>query len=576
MKRVSDLARMLLGYSVRLFKRNYFDIDMIFRAKLKASRAKTSLEGMGWRRMVFSMLSIIIMLGMNSDLMAADAASGQKLFKELCNSCHNAKLEKNSTGPALMGLSDRMPEGDWIYRWVKNSGKLVEEGDAYAKKVFEENGKVPMLPFPALENAQIDDIVAWIDSYKLAEAVVVSGGGGTPLEEAEGVGGMWNWVKLLILAIVLLLAKIAIQIARLRGIEFMGGVNLDKLNARLFLAFLIFGMTGAVWSASVFKKYFMHFNAASDHGQDIDQLFWITMTVVLLVFVVTNVLLFGFAYKYGKDGGRKARFYPENHKLEMIWTVVPAIVLTFLVIFGIRTWTKVMSNPDPDKHRMVVEVSGQQWGWILRYPGDDEKLAAIDVRRIGGDNILGVEMSPESKDDFISQDLVLRKGSVIDLNIRSRDVLHSVWLPHFRVKMDAVPGMDTRFHFVANQTTAEYREYLKDNPYWAELMRIDTVEKVSQELVNGDTSEVSTTVIDSVFRYEQFDFELACAEVCGRGHFSMRKKVVVLEPAEYDEWYQKAKGGLVFKAEAYNRNDEYPQLADKALSASEEERIILE
>ena len=539
---------------------------MIIRAKYNEQSAAPGRVKSGLKGLLLMALTFFMLSGVSSDLLAADAAKGQALFKENCNRCHNMKLEKVSTGPALMGVMDRIPGGDWIYQWVKNSSKLVQSGDEYAVKVWKENNKVAMDPMPHLTNADIDDITAWIGTYQPAVAPAATGGNAISMEEAEGLGSLWNWVRFLVFVIVILLANIALQIAKLRGVEFLAGINLDKVNARLMLGFWIFGLIAAVWSTGLFRDYFIFNNAASEHGAEIDSMFWITMAVVLAVFVITNTLLFYFAWKYGKDGDRKAKYYPENYRLEMIWTVVPAVVLTFLVIMGIRSWHDIMGAPDDTKPYMAVEVSGQQWGWILRYPGDDQKFGAIDVRRIGGDNILGVDMNSEvSKDDFISQDLVIRKGSVVDLKIRSRDVLHSVYLPHFRVKMDAVPGMDTRFHFVATKSTEEYRESLKNNSVWSGLERIDTLKLDTFRIVNRDTIAFDTTIIDSVYRYETFDFEMACAEVCGRGHFSMRKKVTVLEPEEYDAWYNNAKKESMYKAmrKDLDLSNEFPQLAGK-------------
>lgn len=90
---------------------------------------------------------------------------GKQAFQANCARCHNSRLDKNGTGPALMGISSRIPGGDWIYRWVANSSKMVQEGDAYAVKVYNENGKINMDPFPSLPKETIDDILTWIDGY---------------------------------------------------------------------------------------------------------------------------------------------------------------------------------------------------------------------------------------------------------------------------------------------------------------------------------------------------------------------------------------------------------------------------
>lgn len=514
---------------------------MMFRGYTRTIDAtRRSLRGLA----LTALSALMLMLSVQG-AWAADAAKGQQLFTGNCGRCHSAKLENALTGPALMGVSSRIPGGDWRYRWVRNSAKVIAEGDAYAVKIYNENNKAGMDPMPHLTDGDIDDIFAWIDAYVPATPAGPTNTGGINVSDDKALSGLWNWIRLLIFVIVALLGGIALQIARLRGVEFLAGVHMDKLNARLFAAFFILGMIGTFWSMFHYRNYYIQSNSASVHGEEIDRMFWITMAVVLAVFVITNGVLFFFAWKYGKDGDRKAKYYPENHKLELIWTVVPAIVLTVLVIFGIKAWTGVMRTPEAGEKIHPIEVSGQQWGWILRYPGDDQKFGGVDVRRIGGDNTLGVDVADKNTaDDFFSEDLVLLVDERVDLKIRSRDVLHSVFLPHFRVKMDAVPGMDTRFHFVPKYTTKKYRELLKNtNPLFAAVDTIITT--TIQPDSNAAPGAKPITVVDTVYKADKFDFELACTEVCGRGHFSMRKKVVVLDKTEYDAWYAENKKATI-------------------------------
>lgn len=529
------------------------------------------------RNASLTVLSLLMFLVIQQDVNAADAASGQALFKANCARCHSMNLQVNSTGPGLFGIFDRVPSREWLYPWIKNSAAVIATGDSYAVEVWEANNKGAMQAMPHLTDENIDDILAWVEAWTPPED---DGGGagfsGVMFDDDEGLTSMRNAIVLLVLVIVSLLGFIALQVARLRGIEFFAGVNWDKLNARLFLGFFVVGMIGSFWSTSIFTEYFIFDNAASEHGAEIDQLFWITMAVVMLVFVLTNGVLFYFCYRYGKDGGRKAKYYPENNKLEMIWTVVPAIVLTILIIFGIRTWGNVMGNPDDD-NMLLVEVSGEQWGWNLRYTGDDRKLGDLDVRLIQGANILGVDTTDEATaDDFISNDLVIMKGQRVDLKIRSRDVLHSVYLPHFRVKMDAVPGMDTRFHFMPTKTTEEYREYLSTKPQYGSIDTILQVETEVVDIVNGKEIKTTQTTVDTVYHWENFDFELACTEVCGRGHFSMRKVVKVLEPEEWYAWYDSVKVNNMSTALGYTPSNEYKpkmeegDLADRAAAPKEE------
>ncbi len=513
------------------------------------------------RRSALAVFSLLMFLVIQQDVFAADAAKGQQLFQANCARCHSTVLTQDLTGPALYEVSERVPSKEWLYGWIRNSAEIIATGDEYANSIYEEWNKSAMSAMPHLTNEDIDDIVAWIDGWAPPADDAEGGAATITVGDDDTLSGLRSLAILLGLVVLGLLGLIGAQVARLRGIEFFGGVNFDKLNARLFLGFFVVGMIAVFWSTSLYTDFFVLDNAASAHGQEIDQLFWITMVVVFGVFVLTNAVLFFFAYRYGKDGGRKARYYPENNRLEMIWTVVPAITLTILVIFGIRTWNSTMGAPDPSEEVLLVEISGEQWGWTLRYPGPDKELGDLDVRRIAGANNLGVNMSnPRSHDDFISNDLVLKKGQRVDLKIRSRDVLHSVYLPHFRVKMDAVPGMDTRFHFVPLYTSSEYRQILKEGGgYWAELDSVRTMEVEKMRIENGDTITFKETVVDSVFHYEGFDYELACTEVCGRGHFSMAKKVIVLEPEEYDAWFDSIKTHSLITQIPYEPSDEFPQ-----------------
>ena len=552
---------------------------MNFRAKsFRGQKKKNRLAGIIQGTLVAA-LTIMVLLGITPSLQAkGDKVKGQVAFTTNCARCHSSALEKKSTGPALMGANSRIPADPWKYDWVHNSAKVIQSGDAYAVKIWTENSKAQMDPFPALPNETIDDIFAWIESY-VPPIAAGKDDNSVDLLKDPALGSLWNWVRLLIFVIVVLMFNIAIQVARLRGVEFFAGIHLDKLNARLMLAFYVLGGAGALYSSYAYGPYYLANNAASEHGVEIDQLFWITMSVVFFVFMLTNGVLFFFAYKYGKDGDRKAKYYPENHKLELIWTVVPAIVLAVLIIFGIKTWTSIMSPPDPSLPTVKIEVSGQQWGWTLRYPGADNAFGDIDVRRIGGDNSLGIDFSAEhtaSHDDFLSDTMFMPKGAIVDLKIRSRDVLHSVYLPHFRVKMDAVPGMDTRFHFVPNQTTTEFQSRLMGNSYWSQ---VDTV--VTTSIKKGDTlsdktvAQMDISRTDTVYKADKFTFELACAEVCGRGHFSMRKVVMVLEPADYEKWLARASKTPIYSSIKHDDSKEFPSMAVRKDAPSGEQGGIL-
>lgn len=300
-----------------------------------------------------------------------------------------------------------------------------------------------------------------------------------------------------LIAIFLLIFRIYTLVNVARGTDKIRVSKSNKVNAILFLIFLVvFGGWFFYYSFSAYESY--QLPLASEHGDDLESLFWATTWITVAVFIITQILLFGFSYKYQYKEGRKATFYPDNTKLEVIWTVIPAIVLTILVFGGFKVWNQITESA-PEQAE-VLEVMGYQFAWAVRYPGEDGKLGDFDYRLTDAVNLMGVDFADRNSfDDFTPGEIHLPKGVPVEIKIRARDVLHSVYLPHFRQKMDAMPGMPTRMWFVPTKTTAEMREELK-NP--------------------------------------DFNYELACTEICGRGHFSMRQIVVVEEPEEYLKWRQ--------------------------------------
>jgi cytochrome c oxidase subunit 2 len=236
---------------------------------------------------------------------------------------------------------------------------------------------------------------------------------------------------------------------------------------------------------------------ASEHGAVTDTLFWISMVVVVSAFVIISIIMFVFLYQYQYREDRKAKFYPDNHYLELAWTVVPAIVLAVLIFTGLSAWQDITAPASKDAE--VVELVAQQFAWTARYPGvKDEALGNYNFKLIDPINEFGLDLTDKNSfDDFKSLELHIPAGKEILLKIRAKDVLHSVFLPHFRVKMDAVPGMPTQFKFTATHTTKQMREKL-GNP--------------------------------------NFNYEMACTEICGRGHFSMKMPVVVHSQEEFEEW----------------------------------------
>jgi len=302
---------------------------------------------------------------------------------------------------------------------------------------------------------------------------------------------------LLLLVIFYLIFRLSSLVGIAKGTKETRVDSSNGLNAALFIVFMIVSLGGFFWySFAHFEGYTLP--VASKHGAWTDTLFWITMAITVIAFVIISIIMFWFLYKYQYREGQKAKYYPDNHYLELAWTIIPAIVLAVLIFTGLRAWNDITGPASKDAE--VIELVAQQFAWTARYPGvKDNELGKYNFKLIDNfGNEFGLDLSDKNCfDDFKSLELHLPKGKEILLKIRAKDVLHSVFLPHFRVKMDAVPGMPTQFKFIATKTTEEMRAEL-GNP--------------------------------------NFNYELACTEICGRGHFSMKMSVVVDDEETYEKW----------------------------------------
>jgi len=335
---------------------------------------------------------------------------------------------------------------------------------------------------------------------------------------------------LIAILIIVLLAVIAVQIgkvsdlaAKIRGEEEVAQQANDRTAVWLvgfMVIFLILSTGSMFYYKDVMLGYGPH-TSASEHGGLIDGLFNATLAVTFIVFLITHVLLFWYAYKYRSREGHKAQFISHNNTIEVIWTVIPAIVLTFLVVKGLVAWNKIMPDLNPEDEYLEIEATGYQFAWDIRYPGADGKLGTKDYTKIvPGVNSLGMDWADDkSMDDIIlggADEIVLPVDTTVRVKITSKDVLHNFYLPHFRVKMDAIPGLPTYFIFKPVKTTEEYRQTLRDYPEYNE--------------------PYDETDPESNPRWKEFNYELACAELCGSGHYSMKRIVKIVSREEYNEW----------------------------------------
>ena len=301
----------------------------------------------------------------------------------------------------------------------------------------------------------------------------------------------------------------------------------NRINGYLMLVFLIFIYVITIVCFWKYGDLPLMSNSASEHGPQIDNLMIISMVIIFIVQTITQFLLHWFAYKYKGEKGRKALFYADNDKLEFIWTIIPVVVLAGLIIYGLFTWTKIM-NVDMDDDPLVVELYAQQFNWKARYGGDDNVLGKANVRLIDIDraNILGVDESdPNAQDDVITTELHLPVGRPVLFKMRSQDVLHSAYMPHFRAQMNCVPGMITQFAFTPTITTADMRNTPDMIDKVANINRI-RVENSKKLVAKGE---------EALERYE-FDYLLLCNKICGKSHYNMQMKIVVETQEEYDAW----------------------------------------
>ena len=306
----------------------------------------------------------------------------------------------------------------------------------------------------------------------------------------------------------------------------------NSVNGYLMLAFLGFIYLITIISFALWGDLPLVSNSASEHGPEIDRLMIISMVVIFIVQTITQFLLHYFAFKYKGEKGRKALFYADNDKLEFIWTIIPVITLAGLIMYGLFTWNDIMTI-DEEEDPIVVELYAQQFNWKARYAGEDNVLGKANVRLINLDNanILGLDESdPNAQDDIITTELHLPVGKPILFKMRSQDVLHSAYMPHFRAQMNCVPGMITQFAFTPTVTTEEMRL----NPEIYEKVR--NINKIRNE----NSKKLQAKGEEPLDRYE-FDYLLLCNKICGKSHYNMQMKIIVETEEEYNAWLQEQK-----------------------------------
>ena len=360
--------------------------------------------------------------------------------------------------------------------------------------------------------------------------------------------------SLLVIIVLVLLAIALWQLTKIFDLSQVGEYKNDSqvaddtdnnIQGYLMFGFLAFIYIFTIYGLIVWGPLVLH-TPASAHGPLIDSLMNVTWVLIFIVQAITQVLLHYFAFKYRGKKENKALYFADNNKLEAIWSVIPAIVLAGLILYGLYAWTNIMFIED-EEDTVTIELYAQQFNWTARYAGNDNVLGKANVRYIEGINTVGVDVEdPYAVDDVVIKELHIPKGKKIHFKMRSQDVLHSAYMPYFRAQMNCVPGMVTEFAFEPTYTTEEYREL----PYMiAKVANINAIRaKKSIDLVAKGEPALDP--------YE-FDFLLLCNKICGASHYNMQMKIVVDTPEDYAKWL-KAKTTVVKEVKAEKAAKETP------------------
>ncbi len=307
----------------------------------------------------------------------------------------------------------------------------------------------------------------------------------------------------------------------------------NDLQGKLMFAFLVFIYLVTIFSFVSYTKVLLP-ESASEHGVTYDSLFFISFALIMFVQIITQALLHYFSYKYRGLKNTKASFITHNNRLEFIWTIIPAIVLFGLILYGMTTWSQIM-NFEEDEDALVIELYAQQWNWKARYAGNDNVLGDANVRFLNdydGRNTVGIDSSdPNGLDDVVvTQEFHLPVNRKVIFKFRSQDVLHSAYMPHFRAQMNCVPGMITQFSFTPTVTTEEMRQ------------NADVVDKVTRiNKIRYDKSQELIAKGEESLEPYQFDYLLLCAKICGASHYNMQMKIVVESEKDFNKWIDKQK-----------------------------------
>jgi cytochrome c oxidase subunit 2 len=251
-----------------------------------------------------------------------------------------------------------------------------------------------------------------------------------------------------------------------------------------------------IWLITLVSTYFFAAktwwlpHGASASAQWIDGQFALTYVLMGIVFLAAQLSLGWLVWRYRDQGSsHPVKYTHGNTKLELIWTTLTAVLFIGLNLMGSSVWAAERFAPAAPGS-LPVEVTGMQFAWYFRYAGADGKFGASNPKLMdpsaGSEAAIGLETSdPASKDDVVTGTMYLPVNREVDLRLRAVDVIHSFFIPSFRFKQDAVPGLEIRMHFTPTEIG---------------------------------------------------DYEIACAELCGLGHYKMHGMVHVVSAEDFDKW----------------------------------------
>lgn len=404
-------------------------------------------------------------------------------------------------------------------------------------------------------------------------------------------------VALFFIALVQLM-KIYDLAAKVRGGKSQEKVSRSEnmLMANLMLVFMFVFFGFIIWLILKYGANSGLYTAATEHGQEIDDLLMINWYIILPVFFITNALLFGFTWKYYHREERTALYLPHNNKLEAIWTIVPAIALAFIVIYGLMTWNNIMYKKEKGQ---IIEVYAYQFGWIARYAGADNDLGKSDYKLVSPTNPLGVINSTTIEDTYKEIDervKVIESTLSTNKNDAGEYLLHDTKIVKLQEELDRLkrkkyrirssidkndPVLNDSMYSSSNDDVVVQEIHLvKGQPYTFKFRSRDVIHspwfphlRTQINAVPGMVTSFSLTPVitteemranpdvqkhwedldvihrerlirigeiskESPYTPLEFDYVLLCNKICGAGHSNMQLKVVIETQDEFNNWIE--------------------------------------